>query len=237
MFREIILPIFRSTRLCVTACGIMHPRCCRPSAGNIGQNNCPKHVELTGIINKPLLLHLVGCLYCLYHWCTVKQMSYNEIYLLIKYIKNVLWMVAKRLSYTEDARCLKVKFNRWRRKLTLVYATRTNEVHWAIYNCIHTFHTSNSSHSTPRWMILAQITRLILQFRGSLRNLSSSFARTRLYFTSVREIHQSLHTQVLIKGIHTFTKFILHFILQSRRHAGARAAVLLLSNWASRAGM
>ena len=26
-----------------------------------GQNNCPKHVELNGIINKPLLLHLVGC--------------------------------------------------------------------------------------------------------------------------------------------------------------------------------
>ena len=26
----------------------------------------PKHVELTGIINKPLLLHLVGCLYYLY---------------------------------------------------------------------------------------------------------------------------------------------------------------------------
>ena len=36
MFREIILPIFRSIRLCVTACGVMHPpRCCRPSAGNI----------------------------------------------------------------------------------------------------------------------------------------------------------------------------------------------------------
>ena len=31
-----------------------------------GQNNCPKHVELTGIIKKPLLLHLVGCLYYLY---------------------------------------------------------------------------------------------------------------------------------------------------------------------------
>jgi len=27
---------------------------------------------------------------------------------LIKYIKSVLWRVAKRLSYTEDARCLKV---------------------------------------------------------------------------------------------------------------------------------
>ena len=35
-------------------------------------------------------------------------MSDNEIYLLIKHIKNVLWKVAKRLSYTEDARCLKV---------------------------------------------------------------------------------------------------------------------------------
>ena len=34
-FRAIILPIFRSTRLCVTACGIRNPRCCRPVAGNI----------------------------------------------------------------------------------------------------------------------------------------------------------------------------------------------------------
>ena len=33
------------------------------SAPEDGQNNCLKHVELTGIINKPLLLHLVGCLY------------------------------------------------------------------------------------------------------------------------------------------------------------------------------
>ena len=28
-----------------------------------GQNNCPKHVELIGIINKLLLLRLLGCLY------------------------------------------------------------------------------------------------------------------------------------------------------------------------------
>ena len=69
MFREIILPIFRSTRLCVTVCGIMHPRCCRP----------------------------------------VKKIPDNEIYLLIKYIKSVLWRVAKRVSYIEEARCLKVK--------------------------------------------------------------------------------------------------------------------------------
>ena len=55
------------------------------------------------------MLLLVGCLYYLYQWCTVKQMSDNEIYLLIKYIKSVLWRAAKRLSYIQDARFLKVK--------------------------------------------------------------------------------------------------------------------------------
>jgi len=37
----------------------------------------------------------------------VKQISDNEIYLLIKYVKSVLWRVAKCLSYIEDAWCLK----------------------------------------------------------------------------------------------------------------------------------
>ena len=36
------------------------------SAPEGGQNNYLKHVELTGIINKPLLSHLVDCLYYLY---------------------------------------------------------------------------------------------------------------------------------------------------------------------------
>jgi len=40
----------------------------------------------------------------------VKQISDNEIYLLIKYIKSVLWRVVKRLSYVEDVRFLKVNF-------------------------------------------------------------------------------------------------------------------------------
>jgi len=35
------------------------------SAAEDWQNNYPKHVELAGIINKPLLLQLVGCLYYL----------------------------------------------------------------------------------------------------------------------------------------------------------------------------
>ena len=87
MFRVMITPIFRSARLCVTACGIMHPRCCQPvawklplqgyrpatswvpyttscntqsSAPEDGRDHLPKHVGLIGIINKPLLLHLVG---------------------------------------------------------------------------------------------------------------------------------------------------------------------------------
>ena len=78
------------------------------SAPEDGQNNFPKHVELTGIINKLLLLHPVGCLCYLFQWCTVKQISDNEIYLLMKYIKSVLWRVAKCLSYIEEARRLKV---------------------------------------------------------------------------------------------------------------------------------
>jgi hypothetical protein len=77
MFRALFPPIFRSTRLCVTACGIMrsfqatgipatswvhYTTSCntQSSSPEDGQNNCPKPVELTGIINKLLLLNLVG---------------------------------------------------------------------------------------------------------------------------------------------------------------------------------
>jgi len=35
------------------------------------------------------------------------------MYLLIKYIKSVLWRVAKCLSYIEEARCLKVNALHW----------------------------------------------------------------------------------------------------------------------------
>ena len=36
------------------------------SAPEDGRNNRPKHGELIGIFNKPLLLHLVGCLHYIY---------------------------------------------------------------------------------------------------------------------------------------------------------------------------
>ena len=36
------------------------------SAPEDRRNHRPKHVEVIGIINKPLLLYLIGCLYYLY---------------------------------------------------------------------------------------------------------------------------------------------------------------------------
>jgi hypothetical protein len=42
-----------------------------------GQNNCPKHVELMRIINKQLLLHLVGCHISMMHGQTnIKFLPY-----------------------------------------------------------------------------------------------------------------------------------------------------------------
>ena len=66
--------LWYNERTMLPAGGRQHRGCIIPqavtntqsSAPEDGQNNCPKHVELTGIINKPLLLHLVGCLYYLY---------------------------------------------------------------------------------------------------------------------------------------------------------------------------
>jgi len=55
------------------ATGRQHRGCIIPQAVThslvflkMGKIIAPKHVEPTGIINKPLLLHLVGCLYHLY---------------------------------------------------------------------------------------------------------------------------------------------------------------------------
>ena len=115
MFRAIILPIFRSTRLCITACGIMHTRCCRPVAGQAtscvhyttscntqssapedGPNNCPKRVELTGIINESLLLHLVGCLYyymSLFFLRLAKESQFIPLQNVLYFITLPFWFV------------------------------------------------------------------------------------------------------------------------------------------------
>ena len=47
--------------------------CEQPSAPEDGRNYRPKHVEMIEIINKPLLLYLVGYLY---YW----QMGFNSVF-------------------------------------------------------------------------------------------------------------------------------------------------------------
>ena len=47
--------------------------------------------------------------------------------MLIKYLKNVFWRVAKCLSYIEEARCLKVKLLTLYRKVDQKYMERKEE--------------------------------------------------------------------------------------------------------------
>ena len=67
------------------------------SAPEDGQNNCPKHIELTGIINKPLLLHLVGCLYYLYfHYIFLrlaKQSQFIPLQNVVYFVTLLFWFV------------------------------------------------------------------------------------------------------------------------------------------------
>jgi len=55
--------------------GALYHKLLKPSsAPEDGRNYCPKHVELIGIINKPLFLRLVGCLY----YCISDAQSYKH---------------------------------------------------------------------------------------------------------------------------------------------------------------
>ena len=62
----------------------------------------------------------------------VKQISDNEIYLLLKYIKSVLWRAAKPLSYIQDARCLNVNVSNFRRNYK-----ECEEQHRSYYGIFH----------------------------------------------------------------------------------------------------
>ena len=78
MFRAIISPILRSTD-CVS---------------EDGRNYRPKHVELIGIINGPLLLHLVGCLYyCISDVRLCRHQIYER-----NMISNVYWFLWKVMN-------------------------------------------------------------------------------------------------------------------------------------------
>ena len=73
-----------------TSC-VHHTTSCntQSSVPEDGQNNCPKHVELPGIINQPLLLHLVGCLYYLYYF----------IYIFFRFVKQSQFIPLQNVVY------------------------------------------------------------------------------------------------------------------------------------------
>ena len=60
------------------------------SAPEDGQNNCQKHVELTGIINKPLLLHLVGYIYIIYISLYFLRLAKQSQFILVQ---NVVYLI------------------------------------------------------------------------------------------------------------------------------------------------
>ena len=89
MFQAMITPIFRSTRLCVTACGrwpatssVHYITSCntQSSALEDGRDHRPKHVELIGIINKPLLLHLVSVYFICFNYYKLFFEHYKSNY-------------------------------------------------------------------------------------------------------------------------------------------------------------
>ena len=67
-----------------------------------GQNNFPKHVELTGIINKPLLLHLVGFLYYLYFIIYFLRLAKQSQFIPLQnvvYFKTLPFLVRKIFTF------------------------------------------------------------------------------------------------------------------------------------------
>ena len=74
-----------------------------------------KHVELTGIINKPLLLHLVGCLYYLYFFIYIflrlaKQYQFIPLQNVVYFI-TLLVLVRKIFAfYINDVLLFKCPF-------------------------------------------------------------------------------------------------------------------------------
>ena len=111
MFREIILPIFRSTRVCVTACGIMHPRCCRPE-------------DIFGLLYAQQRTH-----------CIMKDKYIQYLgYFMLNRGFTVLWRINTYLGYFMLNRGLTVL---WRINTYLGYfmLNRGHTVLWRINTC------------------------------------------------------------------------------------------------------
>ena len=72
--------------------------CKLSSAPEDGRNYRPKHAELIGIINKPLLLHLLGCL----HYC---MPAYTEPFGKNLFSPRMLQSAPKTFSNPVDSHC------------------------------------------------------------------------------------------------------------------------------------
>ena len=78
-----------------------------------GQNNCPKHGELTGIINKPLLLYLVGCLCYLYFIVFFLRLAKQSQFIPVQnvvYFITLPFLVRKFTFYINDVLLFKCPF-------------------------------------------------------------------------------------------------------------------------------
>ena len=118
------------------------------------------------------------------------------MYLLIKYVKSVLWRVAKCRSYTEDARCPNVNYQ-WLcniifYRIRLIYYVYSTV--WIVYYLITVHHNSCSHDTSSAWTgkypsncIISYFFRYTskdeakLSSRWNTVTFSSPRTRTRLY--------------------------------------------------------
>ena len=70
-----------------------------------GRNYRPKHVELIGIINKSLLLHLVGCLY----YCVINTFKIRDFITIQTICTRILYIFYLRNIYTY----IHIRFSTW----------------------------------------------------------------------------------------------------------------------------
>jgi len=83
------------------------------SAPEDGQNNCPQHFELIGIINKSLLLHLVGCLYYLYDIIFFLRLAKQSQFIPLQNVKYFTFVIRKIFTcYINDVLLFKRPFPR-----------------------------------------------------------------------------------------------------------------------------
>ena len=123
--------------------------------------------------------------------------------MLIKYIKSVLWRVAKCLSYIEEARCLKVKSSARSNTVnnTARYCNLTILLLAFIYICsLELFIFSRSIEFMYRMNCFRFLLVSSLLLTGQLPTLSTLFFRIYLSFFSLKNYRKS---RVPMQTLHT----------------------------------